>query len=139
MDALRYEDITKTPSGAAILKLRNEQRLDDLDAMDNRAAAGGATVENRLAAMKAENRSDSRLMAELLQSDEARRRSAEAQRLSLDQQHSGNVQNSYLQNAQDWQAWGSVMGDAAMSFGNTAILGKQAGMTNREILGLPKK
>lgn len=137
-NGLRYENLLETVSGRAAMKQRNEQRRDNIDALNNRAVAGGATYENQLAARQMENETDSRLTSRLLQNDEARRRAADQMQMNLDAQHSNFMQNSYMQNAQNWQAWGSAMGGAAMDFGNTALLGKQAGLTNRQILGLDK-
>lgn len=137
-NGLRYENLLETVSGRAAMKERNEQRRDNIDALNNRAVAGGATYENQLAARQMENEADSRLTSQLLQNDEARRRAAEQMQMNLDAQHSNFMQNSYMQNAQNWQAWGSAMGGAAMDFGNAALLGKQAGLTNRQMLGLDK-
>lgn len=133
-----YRDPLSTVGNRSILKRLDERMKDAQDAINNRAVAGGATFENQLAARQSANETMSGVYSNLLQGEDARRDRLNAQRMGLDMQHSANVQNNYMQNAQNWQAWGSAMGGAAMDFGNTALLGKQAGLTNRQILGLDK-
>ena len=131
-----YRDPLSTVGNRSILKRLDERMKDAQDAINNRAVAGGATFENQLAARQSANETMSGVYSNLLQGEDARRDRLNAQRLGLDMQHSANVQNNFMQNAQNWQAWGSAMGGAAMDFGNAALLGKQAGLTNRQIMGL---
>lgn len=133
-----YRDPLSTVGNRSILKRLDERMKDAQDAINNRAVAGGATFENQLAARQSANETMSGVYSNLLQGEDARRDRLNAQRLGLDMQHSANVQNNFMQNAQNWQAWGSAMGGAAVDFGNAALLGKQAGLTNRQIMGLDK-
>lgn len=133
-----YRDPLSTVGNRSILKRLDERMKDAQDAINNRAVAGGATFENQLAARQSANETMSGVYSNLLQGEDARRDRLNAQRLGLDMQHSANVQNNFMQNAQNWQAWGSAMGGAAMDFGNAALLGKQAGLTDRQIMGLDK-
>ena len=118
-----YRDPMNSTSNRALLKSLDQRMKDQTDAMNNRAAAGGATMENQLAARQANNEVMSGVYSQLLQGEDARRQALDQQRLALDQRHSANLQNGYIQNAQNWQAWGGTMGDSIMSLGNTLLLG----------------
>lgn len=107
-----YRDPLSTVGNRAILKSMDERMKDNLDAINNRAVAGGATMENQLAARQANNEAMGNVYTNLLQGEDARRAALNQQKLSLDMQHSANLQNSYLQNAQNWQAWGAQLGKA---------------------------
>lgn len=128
LDMMRYQDPLTMAGNKSLLKLRDEQRQDNLDAMQNRAAAGGATYENQLAAMKNENRADSEFTARLLQSEDARRMALDQQKLNLQQQHSQNVQNNYNQDAQNWNNWGAATAGAFADFGSTALYAGMKGV-----------
>lgn len=119
-----YRDPLSSVGYRSLIKSFDDRRRDEVEGMRNRAIAGGATVENQLAAMNALNRTESDFNAKLLQSVDARRQSLDAQKLSLEGQHSQNVRNNYLQDAYNWQAWGSAFGDAAMNVGNAFLLNK---------------
>lgn len=121
-----YRDPLSTVGNRALLKTLDQRMKDQTAAMENRAAASGATFENQLAARQANNEVMSGVYANLLQGEDARRQAIEQQRFALDQRHSANLQNGYIQNAQNWQAWGGVMGDTGMALGNALILGKQS-------------
>jgi len=100
----------------AILKLHDERRRDELDALNNRAVAGGATMENQLAARKMLNQSESEFESQLLLQQDAKRQALDREKLGADQQNS-------LQDAQNWQAWGANMSSSLMSAGSLAMLG----------------
>jgi len=128
-----YRDPLSMTGTRSLLKVRDEQRRDNLEGMNNLAVASGATVENRLAAMKAENATDSRLTSQLLQGEDARRDRLAQQQLSLtqqhsdrqlatEQQHSANVRNQYYQKAQTWQNWGAALSDAIMQYGAASMM-----------------
>lgn len=117
-----YRDPLSTTGNRSLLKLRDEQRADNLEALNNQATATGATMENRLAAMKAENQTDSRLLSSLLQGEDARRDRISGQQLALENQHSANIQNQFYQNAQNWQQWGAATSDAIQQWGSAAAL-----------------
>ncbi len=117
LNSMYYRDPLSATGNRSLLKLRDEQRADNLEAMNNRAVASGATVENRLAAQKAENQTDSRLISSLLQGEDARRDRISNQQLALENQHSTNLQNQHYQNAQTWQQWGAALSDAIGQWG----------------------
>lgn len=123
----RHESIFDMPGGRAALKLQAERRADDIDAANNRAIAGGATVENQLAVRKSLNRQDSDLTARLLQFDDANRRAVDQRQLALDQSHSAGVQQSYVQDAQNWQAWGTQMAQSGIQLGMAGLLSTGVG------------
>lgn len=123
LDSQYYRDPLSTVGNKALLKSMDERMRDQADAMENRAAAGGATMENQLAARQASNQTMSNVYTQLLQGEDARRDALNAQKMQLDMQHSANVQNSFYQDAQAWQNWGSTMGNAFGQLGSAALLG----------------
>ena len=131
-----YRDPLSTVGNRSLLKSLDERMRDQQDALQNRAVAGGATMENQLAAMNSANRTMSGVYSNLLQGEDARRQALDAQRLNLDMKHSQNLQSGYYQDAQNWQAWGNSMGGALMDVGQTALLGHMAGIKNvKDLLG----
>lgn len=127
LNSLYYRDPLTTVGNRSLLKAMRDSHQENLDAINNRMVAGGATVENQLAAMKANNQSMDRAYTQLLKGEDARRDRIDAQRMQLDDRHSAAVQSGYLQAAQDWQNWGSQVANAAMSYGSSTLLGGAAG------------
>lgn len=118
-----YRDPLSSTSNRALLKTMDQRLRDQNDAMQNRAVAGGATMENQLAARKANNETMSNVYTNLLMGEDARRQAINQQKLQLDQQYSQGQQMSFLQNAQNWQAWGAQMGQAGLSLASAGLLG----------------
>jgi len=135
LDSEYYRDPLSTVGNRALLKSLDERVRDNREAVENQIAAGGGTMENRLAAMQAGNNAVGSVYTNLLQSEDARRQNINNQKLQLDMQHSSNIQNSYLQNAQNWQAWGAQMGNAGMQFGSSMLLGDSMGLKLKDIIG----
>ena len=140
LNSLYYRDPLTTVGNRSLLKAMRESHQENLDAINNRMVAGGATVENQLAAMKANNTSMDRAYTQLLKGEDARRDRIDAQRMQLDDRHSSAVQTGYMQAAQDWQNWGSQIANAAMSYGSSSLLGgAAAGGPSGDILGAMAK
>lgn len=118
-----YRDPLSTTGNRALLKSLDQRLRDQNDALENRAVAGGATMENQLAARKANNETMSNVYSNLLMGEDARRQAINQQKLQLDQQYSQGTQMSFLQNAQNWQAWGAQMGQAGLSLASAGLLG----------------
>ena len=125
LTSMYYRDPLTTASNRALLKTVRENYADNLDALNNRMVAGGATMENALAARQAQNESLDKVYSQLLMGEDARRDRIDAQRMALDSQHSQAVQAGYREAAQDWQTWGSQMANAAMSYGSAQLLGAE--------------
>ena len=123
LNSMYYRDPLSTVGNRSLLKAARQNYAEGMDALNNRMAAGGATMENQLAAMKSANQGMDKLYGQLLMGEDARRDRIAAQRMQLDSQHSSAVQSGYMQAAQDWQNWGSQMANAAMSYGSTQLLG----------------
>ena len=123
LDTQYYRDPLSTVGNRAILKSMDQRLRDQNEALENRAVAGGATMENQLAARKSNNETMSRVYTNLLMGEDARRDAINQQKLRLDQDYSRVTQASYLQNAHDWQAWGAQMGQAGMSLASAGLLG----------------
>ena len=56
LDSQYYRDPLTSVGNKALLKNMDERMRDQADALENRAAAGGATMENQLAARQMSNR-----------------------------------------------------------------------------------
>ena len=117
-----YRDPLSTVGNRAILKSMDQRLREQNEALENRAIAGGATMENQLAARKSNNETMGRVYTNLLMGEDARRDAINQQRLKLDQEYSRGTQASYLQNAQNWQAWGAQMAQTGMSLASTGLL-----------------
>ena len=122
LTSMYYRDPLSTASNKALLKTVRENYADGLDALNNRMVAGGATMENALAARQAQNESLDKVYSQLLMGEDARRDRIDAQRMALDDRHSQAVQSGYREAAQDWRSWGSQMANAAISYGSTGLL-----------------
>ena len=122
-----YRDPLSTVGNRSLLKAARDNYAEGLDALNNRMVAGGATMENQLAAMKSANEGMDRLYGQILQGEDARRDRISGQLLSLEDRHSGAVQGSYMQAAQDWQQWGGQVAQAGMSLGSSGLLGGMGG------------
>lgn len=118
-----YRDPLTTSGNRSLIKMAKQGHKDNLDAIQNRMAAGGGTMENALAARQANNESLDKLYGQLLMGEDARRDRINAQKLQLDQNHSSAVQGNYRQAAQDWQTWGAQTAGAMMSYGSSQLLG----------------
>ena len=122
LNSMYYRDPLSTVGNRSLLKAARQNYAEGMDALNNRMAAGGATMENQLAAMKSANQGMDKLYGQLLMGEDARRDRIAAQRMQLDSQHSSAVQSGYMQAAQDWSKWGSQMANAALSYGSSTLL-----------------
>ena len=118
-----YRDPLTTVGNRSLIKAAKETYDKNLDAINNRMAAGGGTMENALAARQSNNEGMGRLYGQLLQGEDARRDRINAQKLQLDQNHSSAVQANFRQAAQDWQQWGAQTSSALLSYGSSQLLG----------------
>lgn len=144
LTSMYYRDPLSTVGNRSLLKTVRENYADGLDALNNRMVAGGATMENALAARKAQNENLDKVYSQLLMGEDARRDRIDSQRMALEDRHSQARQAGYRENAQDWQAWGAQMANAAMSFGSSSLLdaggsetasGKWGSMSDSDVLG----
>jgi len=123
LTSMYYRDPLSRAGNKAILKEIKLNYADNLDAIQNRAIAGGATMENQLAARQANNENLDKVQTKLIQNEDERRDRIDQQKLSLKGQQANDTANGYLQAAQDWQSWGSQMANSALSFGSANLLG----------------
>ena len=128
LNSMYYRDPLNTMSSRWLLKAWNQDKKDELEALNNRAVAGGATTENQLAGLKAINKRTDNLYGQLLLGEDARRDRISSQMMNLEDRHSGAVQGSYMQAAQDWNQWGGQMAQAGMSLMNAGLLGGTGGL-----------
>lgn len=127
LNSMYYRDPLTTVGNRSLIKQVKKNYEDNLDALQNRAVAGGATMENALAARQANNENLDKVYTTLLQGEDARRDRISAQKMSLEGQHSQNIQNGFYQAAQDWQQWGGQMAQAGMSLMSSGLLGDAGG------------
>ena len=92
LNSMYYRDPLTTVGNRSLLKTVRENYADGLDALNNRMVAGGATMENSLAARQANNESLDKVYSQLLMGEDARRDRIASQRMQLDNQHSQAVQ-----------------------------------------------
>lgn len=123
LDSQYYRDPLTTVGNRSILKEAKKNYADNIEAIENRAVATGATVENELATRQANNENLDKLQLRLLQNEDARRERNRNQKLNLEGQRAQDNANAYLQQAQDWQSWGAAGANAILDFGRTGLLG----------------
>ena len=111
-----------TTGERALLKNAKQDIADTRDAVNNMLTAGGATTENRLAAMKAGNERYDKFQNQLLAANQSRRDRLDDQMMQLRQQQANMQANNYLQAAQDWNKWGQQTASAILSYGSTGLL-----------------
>ena len=117
-----YMDPLTTVGNRSLLKQAKKNYGDNLEALENRAVAGGATMENALAMRQKSNESMDKLYGTLLQGEDARRDRIDNQKLQLAGQRANMESNAYYQAAQDWSQWGAAGAQAALSLGSTSLL-----------------
>ena len=127
LDSMYYRDPLSTVGNRSLLKAVQENYADNLDALNNRMVAGGATMENQLAARQANNESMDKFYGQILQREDSRRDNISGQLLDLENRHSNSVQSRYAMAAQDWQQWGGQIAQAGMSLGSSGLLGGLGG------------
>lgn len=120
--------IFDSPAGKSLLKLDDVRARKELDSINNRAIAGGATMENQLAARQSANENRDRVTSQLLQYDDRNRRAWQEKGLDIAGQRANYNAGSYMQAAQDWSQWGGQMANAALSLGSTSLLGGMGGL-----------
>lgn len=123
LEADLYRSPFDSYANKLLLKSLDREVRDINDAADNRAAAAGATVENRLAARESTNQMVSNTYDRALLGEDARQQHIRNQQLALENQHSQNVANNYAQDAQNWQQWGAQTSQALGQFATSAMLG----------------
>lgn len=126
-----------TTGERALLKNAKQDIADTREAVNNMLAAGGATAENRLAAMKAGNERFDKLQNQLIAANQSRRDRLDDQMVQLKQQRANMQANNYLQAAQDWNKWGQQTASAILSYGSTGLLdgagtAAASGLTNAQ-------
>lgn len=117
-----YRDPLSSIGNRSLLKSMEERMRENEDAINNRAVAGGATMENQLAAKKANNQAMSNVYTNLLMGEDARRSAINQQKLQLGQNYSAGVQQDYAAASQDWRSWGQQMAQSGMSLATSGFM-----------------
>jgi hypothetical protein len=90
-------------------------------AIDNQAAAGGATFENTLAAKQKGNEAMADIMVGMAQTDGARKDSIRQQLLNLDSQRTAQRIAANQASGQMWATLGNNVSDAFSTLGGTML------------------
>lgn len=118
-----------TPGGKSLLKIAGRNYADNLDALNNQMAAGGATMENALAARQSLNENRDKVNMQVLQADQKRKDAWDNQLLNLKGQRAEYAAGNYMQAAQDWSQWGGQMAGSLLSLGSSGLLGGAGSVT----------
>ena len=100
------------------------------EAVENRAAAGGATFENVLAAKQAGNETMADAMSGLMQAESARQSALNQQLLSLEQQRSAQKIAANQAAGQMWSSLGNNFFDSMSTLGGSML---ESGTTLSEL------
>ena len=122
LDYEQWKDPLTSVRNRSVFKQMDQRIADNTEAINNRAVAGGATVENVLAARQKNNETISNVGSQLLMAEDARRARVLGQRMALDDRHSQAVQQGYQADARNWQNWGAATSQAIMSYGMAGML-----------------
>lgn len=122
LDSQYYRDPLSMTGNRSLLKEAKQNYADNVEAANNLAEARGATLENRLAVRQMNNESLDKLQLRLLQNEDARRERNRNQKMNIEGQRAQDNANAFLQQAQDWQSWGSQGAQAILDFGRTGLL-----------------
>ena len=105
----------------ALLSQMDRRLKKQTEAVENQAAAGGATFENTLAAKQAGNEVMADAVSGLMQGETARRDALRQQLLSVDQQRVAQKIAANQAAGQTWASLGSGMSDAFSTLGGTML------------------
>lgn len=126
-----YTSPLDSVSNQALLRQMDERIAKNNEAIANRAAAGGATFENTLAAKQAGNEAITNAYSNLLQAEDQRRRGVNNQLLALDTRNAQANIAAAQANGKAWNDWGSTLASGMLDYdtayfnknGKTATLG----------------
>lgn len=97
-----YANPLESVSNKALLSQMDRRLEKQVEAVENRAAAGGATFENTLAAKQAGNEMMADVVSGIMQGETARRDAIQNQLLNLDSQRTAQQIAAKQQSGQNW-------------------------------------
>ena len=126
-----YANPLESVSNKALLS-QMDRRLERRNtAVENQAAAGGATFENTLAAKQANNEIMADAVSGLMQGEAARTAAIKQQLLNLDSQRTAQQMASMQASGQNWASLGNALAGGLTTLGGTMIENKDLLSANR--------
>jgi hypothetical protein len=116
-----YANPLDSVANKALLSQMDRRLADQNKAIQNQAAASGATFENTLAAKQAGNDAMADVVSGIMQAGQARRDSYQQQLLNLDQQRTAQQMAIKQQSGQNWASLGSNAFGALTDLGGTML------------------
>lgn len=116
-----YSNPLDSVGNKALLSQMDRRLNKQEEAVQNQAAAGGATFENTLAAKQAGNEAMADVVSGIMQGEQARQDQFRNQLLSLDQQRTAQRMAQKQQSGAMWAGLADSVFDSAVSLGGSMI------------------
>lgn len=119
-----YANPLDSVANKALLSQMDRRLEKQQEAVQNQAAAGGATFENTLAAKQAGNEAMADVVSGIMQGETARQDAFRQQLLNLDSQRTAQQIAAKQQSGAAWASLGNALGGSLTSLGGTMYMGK---------------
>lgn len=119
-----YANPLDSVANKALLSQMDRRLNKREEAIQNQAAAGGATFENTLAAKQASNEAMADVVSGIMQGEQARQDAFREQLLNLDSQRTAQQIAAKQQAGQGWMSLMSGLGGSLTTLGGTLLGGK---------------
>lgn len=116
-----YANPLDSVANKALLSQMDRRLADQNKAIQNQAAASGATFENTLAAKQAGNDAMADVVSGIMQGEQARKDSYKNQLLNLDQQRTAQQIAAKQQSGQNWASLGNNVFSSFTDLGGTML------------------
>lgn len=126
-----YANPLDSVANKALLSQVDRRLNKQEEAIQNQAAAGGATFENTLAAKQASNEAMADVVSGLMQGETARRDALKNQLLNIDSQRTAQQIAAMQQTGQGWATMSNNLAGALNTLGGTMLEG---GYTYKDLL-----
>ena len=117
----RYANPLDSIANKALLSQMDRRLNKREEAIENQAAAGGATFENTLAAKQASNEAMADVVSGLMQGETARRDAMKQQLLNLDSQRTAQQIAARQQSGQNWMSLANNLSGSLNTLGGTML------------------
>lgn len=117
----RYANPLDSIANKALLSQMDRRLNKREEAIENQAAAGGATFENTLAAKQASNEAMADVVSGIMQGETARRDAMKQQLLNLDSQRTAQQIAARQQSGQNWMSLANNLSGSLTTLGGTAL------------------
>lgn len=116
-----YANPLDSVANKALLSQMDRRLEKQNEAVENQAAAGGATFENTLAAKQAGNEAMADVVSGMLQGETARRDAYRSQLLNLDSQRTAQQMEAKRQSGAGWASLANNVSGAFTNLGGTML------------------